>query len=86
MLVARAVENGIPVVAADVAGWQGDRVSHGTTTIIDGQGTIVAAARSLEEDFIIADISLDGLRGGVDGDLFGRANPSITQQFVDLWA
>ena len=85
VLIARAVENGIPVVAADVAGWQNDRVSHGSTAIIDAQGTIVAAARPLQEDFIIADISLDGLRGGIDGDLFGHANPAITQQFVDLW-
>jgi 5-aminopentanamidase len=85
VLIARAVENGIPLVAADVAGWQGERVSHGTTAIIDAQGTIVAAARPLQEDFIIADVSFEGLRGGMDGDLIGRANPAITEQFVALW-
>lgn len=82
VLVARAVENGIPLVAA---GWQGERVSHGTTTIIDSQGVVVAAARELEEDFIVADVALGGLRGGMDGRLLGRANPAITEQFLALW-
>jgi predicted amidohydrolase len=86
VLVARAVENGIPLVAADVAGRQGERVCHGTTTIIDSQGTIVAAARQLEEDFIVADVALDGVRGGMDGQLTGRANPTITAQFLALWS
>ena len=86
VLVARAVENGIPLVAADVAGWQGERVCHGTTAIVDAQGTVVAAARQLEEDFIVADISLDGLSGGMDGLLLGCANPSVTEQFLALWS
>lgn len=85
VLVARAVENGIPLVAADVAGWQGDRVCHGTTAIIDGQGTLVAAARELEEGFIVADVTLDGVRGGIDGRLLGDANPAVTEQFLALW-
>ena len=86
VLVARAVENGIPLVAADVAGWQGERVCHGTTTIIDSQGTIVATARPLDEDFIVADVSLDGVRGGIDGRLLGSANHSVTEQFLALWS
>lgn len=86
VLVARAVENGLPLVAADVAGWQGDRVCHGTTAIIDGHGTVVATARPLEEDFIVADVALDGLSGGMDGRLFGSANPSVTRQFLALWS
>lgn len=85
VLIARAVENGIPLVAADVAGWQGDRVCHGTTAIIDGQGTVVATARPLSEDFITADVSVGGLRGGMDSELFGNANPAITEQFLNLW-
>jgi predicted amidohydrolase len=64
VLIARAVENGIPLVAADVAGWQGRRVSHGTTAIIDRQGTILAAASALEEDFVVADVDSEGPRGG----------------------
>ena len=64
VLVAHAVENGLPLIAADVAGWQGERVSHGTTTIIDSQGTVLAAARPLEEDFIVAELTADGPRGG----------------------
>jgi hypothetical protein len=86
VLVARAVENGIPLVAADVAGWQGERVCHGTTTIIDSQGTIVATARQLDEDFIVADVSLDGVRGGIDGRLLGSAKHSVTEQVLALWS
>jgi hypothetical protein len=85
VLVARAVENFVPLVAADVAGWQGDRVCHGTTAIVDAQGTVVAAARSLEEDFIVADVALDGLSGGMDGRLLGDANPAVIRQFLALW-
>lgn len=85
VLVARAVENGIPLIAADVAGWQGERVCHGTTAIVDSQGIILAAARELEEDLIVADVSLDGVRGGMDGRLLGTANPAITEQFLALW-
>lgn len=85
VLIARAVENGTPLIAADVAGWQGERVSHGTTTIIDSQGTVLASARELEQDFVIADVQVGGLRGGMDGDIFGRANPAVTEQFLALW-
>ena len=85
VLVARAVENGIPLVAADVAGWQGERVCHGTTVIIDAQGTVMRAARPLEEDVIVAELALDGLSGGVDGSLFGGSNPAVTEQFRALW-
>jgi 5-aminopentanamidase len=56
VLRARAVEHGIPLVAADVAGRQGQRVCHGTTRVIDGDGTVVACARELEEDLVIADV------------------------------
>lgn len=84
VLIARAVENGVPLVAADVAGWQGERVCHGTTAIVDAQGTVVAA-QPLKEDLIVADVSLNGLRGAMDGDLFGRANPAVTEQFLALW-
>ena len=56
------------------------------TAIIDAQGTVVAAAQPLEEDFIVADVSLQGLAGGMDGDLFGRANQAVREQFLALWS
>jgi predicted amidohydrolase len=85
VLIARAVENGTPLVAADVTGWQDERVSHGTTTVIDGQGTVLATARELHEDLVIADVDLDSLRGGMDGDISGRSNPAVIEQFIALW-
>jgi Carbon-nitrogen hydrolase len=79
VLIARAVENGIPLIAADVAGHQGERISHGTTTIIDSEGTILVAAAELEEDAVVADIDLDGQpRGGPDGELLSLSNPAVT--------
>jgi predicted amidohydrolase len=83
LLVARAAENGVPLVAADVAGWQGKRVSHGTTRIIDGDGSLLASARPLEEDFIVADAAIDGSRA-VAGELSGSANPWVAAQFRTL--
>ena len=85
VLIARAVENGIPLIAADVAGRQGKRVSHGTTAVVDAQGTVLATANELEQDFVIADVHLDGPRGGMEGDLFGHANPAVVEQFLSLW-
>jgi 5-aminopentanamidase len=81
--VARSVENGLPLVAADIAGWQGERVSRGTSATIDNQGTILAAARPLEEDFIVADVTDDGPRS-LDGALFGGANPYVAAEFRAL--
>jgi predicted amidohydrolase len=85
VLIARAVENGIPLVAADVAGRQGERVCHGTTAIVDAQGTIAGAAPPLEEGVIVADVELGGLRGGIDANLFGHANAAVTEQFRALF-
>ena len=85
MLIARAVDNCIPLVAADVAGSQGERVCHGTTAIIDGHGTIVAAAEPLREDFIVADVAIDAGAGRLDGQVDARANPAVTEQFRALW-
>jgi Carbon-nitrogen hydrolase len=77
VLIARAVENGIPLVSAYVAG-QGARVSHGTTAIIDGDGAVLAAAQPPTEDFVIA----DGLRTAADRDRSSRENPSMMGQFL----
>jgi predicted amidohydrolase len=73
VLIARAVENSVPLIAADVAGLQGERVSHGTTTIVDSQGTILAAAPELEEGVVVADVDADACPGVASTENFSAA-------------
>lgn len=54
--VARAVENGVWVVRADVAGSNGELVSHGSSGIVDPDGNAVRSACRLGEDLLIAEI------------------------------
>ena len=54
--VARAVENGVSVVRADVAGRAGELVSHGSSGIVDHRGVVVRTARPLVADLVVADI------------------------------
>jgi predicted amidohydrolase len=83
VLVARAVDNAVPVVAADVAGRQGERVSHGTTAIIDAQGTVIARAEPLAPGLVVTDVELrrDIPGRGVDGPV----NQAVTEAFLALW-
>lgn len=54
--IARAVENSVFVIRADVAGRTGDLISHGSSGIVDRDGRVLQAARSLEPDLLVADI------------------------------
>lgn len=54
--VARATENGVWIVRADVAGRTDALVSHGSSAIVDPHGRVVRAARELEEELLIVDI------------------------------
>jgi 5-aminopentanamidase len=66
--IARATENGVSVIRADVAGRTTDLVSHGSSAIVDRHGAVLAAARPLARDLIIADIPTARREGhGVTG-------------------
>lgn len=56
--IARAVENNLWVIRADVAGKCDGMVSYGSSEIIDRAGKVVQAAQQFSEDLIIAE--LDG--------------------------
>jgi predicted amidohydrolase len=56
--IALAVNNGLWVIRADVAGREGDLVSYGSSGIVDPEGTVVQSARQMSEDFFVANISL----------------------------
>jgi predicted amidohydrolase len=54
--IARATENGVWVIRADVAGRAAGRVSYGSSGIVAPDGTVVRAARRLAEELLVADI------------------------------
>ena len=79
--IARAVENGVSVVAADVAGRQGTSVAFGSSNIIAAHGTVIASSTPFVEDLLIADIdpSPDKKMRGWDS----SKNPAIVNAFLD---
>jgi 5-aminopentanamidase len=54
--IARAVENSMWVIRADVAGHTDDLVSYGSSEIVDPDGMVAQSARLLSEDLIIPEI------------------------------
>ena len=54
--IARAVENRLWVIRADVAGRTGELVSYGSSGIVDPDGMVVQSAQQLSEDLIVAEI------------------------------
>jgi predicted amidohydrolase len=53
--IARAVENRMWVIRADVAGRTRELVSYGSSWIVDPDGMVVQSARHLSEDLIVAE-------------------------------
>jgi len=54
--IARARENSIFVIRADVAGRTESLVSYGSSEIVDPDGQVLQAARQLGPDLIVAEI------------------------------
>jgi predicted amidohydrolase len=54
--IARAVENSVWVIRADVAGRTDELVSYGSSGIVDPDGMVVQSARNLSEGLIVAEI------------------------------
>lgn len=54
--IARAVENSVWVIRADVAGRSDDLVSYGSSGIVDPNGMVVSSAAPMSEDLLIAEI------------------------------
>jgi predicted amidohydrolase len=54
--IARARENRVWVLRADVAGRTADRVSYGSTGIVAPGGTVLQSARRLTEDLLVAEL------------------------------
>jgi predicted amidohydrolase len=54
--IARATENNVSVIRADVSGRAGDLVSYGCSAITDADGTVIRSAPQLVETLLVADI------------------------------
>jgi predicted amidohydrolase len=55
--IARAVENSLWVIRADVAGRTDELVSHGSSGIVDPDGMVVQEAKHLSEDLLVVEIT-----------------------------
>ena len=55
--IARASDNAVTIVRADVAGRIAGRVSFGSSAIVDARGTVLRAGEPLREDILIAEIN-----------------------------
>lgn len=86
LLIARAVENRMTVVAADVGGREGrdGRISEGVTAVIDGDGTVRAKARPFEEDLLIVDVPAERPPHDPRG-WDGARNRAVASAFLRLW-
>ena len=54
--IARATENRVPVIRADVAGRAGHLVSYGSTGVVNPNGAVVASAPELVAELVIAEL------------------------------
>jgi 5-aminopentanamidase len=55
--IARARENSVWVIRADVAGRTADLVSYGSSGVVDPDGTVLQSARRLTEDLLVAELT-----------------------------
>ena len=58
MDIARAIDNTVSVVRADVVGRADHLVSYGTSGIVDPDGATLASPRESAEELLIADIEV----------------------------
>jgi hypothetical protein len=56
--ISHARQHRVWVVRADVAGRTAQLVAHGSSGIVDPEGTILASARELDADLVVADIAI----------------------------
>jgi predicted amidohydrolase len=57
--VARARDNRVMVVRADVVGRTVDRIAFGTSAIVDADGTVLQAGEPFSEDILVAEVAVE---------------------------
>lgn len=82
--IARAVDNSVSVIRADVAGSAGGLVSYGSSGIVGPDGTVLSTARRLGPDLIVAEIEAAprGRRRGWDA----SRNFAVMDEYMRLLA
>ena len=55
--IAHARKHGVPIIRADVAGRVGRLASHGSSSIVDGSGQVLAAAPPWNADLVMSNIA-----------------------------
>ena len=55
--IAHAVNNGVSIIRADVAGQAGELMSYGSSGIVNRTGTVLTSARILDTGLIVADVA-----------------------------
>jgi 5-aminopentanamidase len=83
--IARAVDNSVAVVVADVAGRQGGRFAYGFSAIVDPDGRVLAKASSGGEELIVADVEPARRQTKDPRGWDGHTNPAVTRAFLELW-
>jgi len=80
--IARAVENSVSVIRADVAGRTPDLVSWGSSGIVDPDGMVLGSAQQFRADLVVADIETAPRerRHGWDA----SKNPAVMDEYVRL--
>jgi predicted amidohydrolase len=56
--IAQAKANGVAVIRADVAGDTGERISIGSSAIIDSEGRVLQSGKPLTEELLVADLRI----------------------------
>jgi len=60
--IARAIDNSVSVIRADVSGSIGDLVSYGSSAIVDSDGRVLQSAPPFTEKLLVADICPQSLQ------------------------
>jgi len=77
--IARAVENSMWVIRADVAGRSGELLSCGSSGIVDPDGMVVESAKQFSEDLLVAEIDIaPRSRRGWDA----SRNPAVMEEYA----
>ena len=56
--IALAIEHGVSVIRADVAGRADGMVLYGSSSIVDSRGSVLQSTKPLTEDLIVADLKV----------------------------
>lgn len=80
--IARAIENSVSVIRADVAGCTESLVSYGSSGIVDADGHVLQSAHHLGPDLIVADIETASRKDRRGWD--ASRNSAVMKEYVRL--